>query len=278
VLSGLTPEQIALRRTGIGGSDAGAIVAGGDEWPKLGRIKLGIDPEEDLSNELRVQMGIFTEPFNCYWYEKQTGRKVLRRNERAVHPRIPYIVINLDGVTRTEGGQLAYLDFKHVGKSGDQLTLRYTAQGTHGASVIGADWWCLSCFVGNSKWELTEQEVDPFFLAEYLELCREFWSYIERGKVPPPRDPLPVPPPRKLRTVTLDEELRNQWPNWGPSMAIEMASFSRTEAAAKANAIARTNIKELLPDDVGTVIRGRIKVVRSRNDAVRITIDKGKPE
>lgn len=266
---GLTELQITERRTCIGGSDAGAIVAGGEEWIKLWREKTDRADPDDLSDVLAVQMGIFTEPLNCYWYERQTGRKVTHRNKRAVHPDYPFIAANLDGVSTTTGAQTCYLDFKHLGKSGDALTIRYTAQGTHCASIIGAEWWALSCFIGNSRWELTEQEVEPEFLAEYLERCREFWSFVERDVEPPGAEPLPVPAPRQLRTVRLDDEI--DWPNWGADFAEEMDTFTRTEPAARANHIARGRIKELLPEDVGTVVRRHTRVTRSRNDAIRIT-------
>ena len=73
----------------IGGSDAGAIVAGGEEWRRLWQQKTGRAQDDDLSNVLAVMMGHATEPFNRYWVEKQTERAVLRAGEVQRHPRIP---------------------------------------------------------------------------------------------------------------------------------------------------------------------------------------------
>ena len=273
---GLTELQIAERRQGIGGSDAGAIVAGGEEWLKLWKIKTGRAKAEDLSNILAVVMGQFTEPLNCHWYEKQTGRKVTRRGERVQHPTIPYIVANLDGESTTASAERCYLDFKHLGRSGDQATIRYTAQGTHCSSIIGAEWWAISCFIGSSKWELTEQEADPFFQAEYLERCREFWSYVESDREPPDTAGLAVPAPRSpLRIVQLDESFRGGWPNWGPGMAEELGAWATTLAGYTAHNIATGHIKELLPEDVGLVTRGKIKVARDKAGSVRISLQKG---
>ncbi len=229
----LTPAPIngvfgLERLTFIGGSDAGAIVAGGDELVQLWRIKTGREERADLSDILPVQLGIYTERFNLDWYERTTGRDVTRRGEFVRHPTIPYLAANLDGVTTTSGGQLAYIDAKHVGRAGDQLTLRYTAQGTHCAIVLGYDWWCLSTLIGNSRWELTEQEVDPFFAAEYLEKSAEFWRYVERDEEPPPAPALPVPPPRKLRIVQLEDEFKADWPNWGHNMVGLLGSWAGT--------------------------------------------------
>jgi hypothetical protein len=271
---GLTPEQIEQRREGLHGGDAGDIVAG--DWPKLFRIKKGYEPSDDLSNVLRVLMGVVTEPFNCWWFEKQTGRKIIRRNEYVTHPVYPWMRGNIDGETVTGdnplwvAGQRQAIDCKHVGQSGEAVTIRYTAPLTHYATILGVNYWCLSVFVGNSKWELVEQEIDPLFQAEYIAMCREFWSYVERDIEPPGVAPLPVPPPRKLRTVLLEDEF--DWPNWGSDFADQMDAFAGTAAAAKLNALARRRIKDLLPDDVGTVLRQRTRVTRSRNDAIRITV------
>ena len=270
---GLTPLQVEERRAFIGGSDAGDIVSG--DWLRLWRIKTGRAESEDLSNVLAVMMGHATEGFNRFWYEKQTGRKVTHAGELARHPTIPYLACNLDGTTSTSRPPYAYASFqaKHVGKSGDQLVLRYTAQCTHEALCIGADWWVMSAFIGNSRWELTEQEVDPFFAADYLRKCEQFWSYVERDEEPPEVPPLAVPPPRKLRIVQLEDDL-DGWPNWGPAMVEELAAWQRTLPSYKAHNVATGKIKDLLPEDVGTVIRGRLKVARDRAGAVRISLKK----
>jgi hypothetical protein len=270
--TGLTAKQLTERLTGIGGSDAGAIISG--DWRDLWLEKTGRQPAADLSGILPVQMGIFTEPFNAIWYTRQTGRTVQMRNMGVVHPKYPYLRANLDGVTTTADGHSAYIDFKHVGRSGDQLTVRYTAQGTHCALILSAilghpvDWWVLSCFVGNSKWELTEQEIDPFFASEYLAKCAEFWRHVERDEEPLPAPALPVPAPRKWRTVTIDT--LNPASNWEYSIIPKVNRFVETEEHAKANAAARESIKEILPDDVGKCVVGFVDLTRDK--AGKLTI------
>jgi hypothetical protein len=273
---GLTPEQHAQRRNWIGGSDAGAIVAGGDEWQHLWLIKTGRLLPDDLSDVLAVQMGLFTEPLNIHWYERTTGRAVERRGQQARHPTIPHLGCTLDGLTRTSGGDLATFQAKHVGRAGEQLVLRYTAQCTHEALCLGCDWFVMSTFVGNSKWELTEQEVDPFFAQDYVQKCAEFWRYVERDESPPDAVALPVPPPKRLRTVLLDDLSVADWPNWGGEMVRHFGSFANTLSAHQAHEIAKRNIKDLMPDDVGLITRGLIKAARYKAGAVRISLSKEK--
>ena len=272
---GLTAEQRLQRRAFIGGSDAGAIVAGGQAWIDLWKEKTGRADGADLSDILPVMMGHATEPFNRFWYTKQTGRNVDRAGELQVHGMLRFLACNLDGETTTSTGERAAWQAKHVGKSGDQLVLRYTAQCTHEALCLGYDWWVMSTFVGNSRWELTEQEVDQFFAQDYVRKCAEFWRYVETDREPPEVAPLPVPPPKKLRIVQLEDEFRADWPNWGADCVEQFSVFARTLGAHQAHEISKRTIKELMPEDVGEIRRGRIKAIRDKAGAVRVSLAKG---
>ena len=68
----------AQRKKGIGGSDAKKIMEG--DWFALWEEKTGRREGEDLSGILQVQLGSFTEDFNRFWFEKQTGLPVLTEN------------------------------------------------------------------------------------------------------------------------------------------------------------------------------------------------------
>jgi len=272
--SGLTPFEVEERRAGIGGTDAKRIMGG--DWESVVLEKLGLIEPDDLSDNLRVQLGLFTQPFNQYWCEKQTGRPITRVGERAIHPDIPYMIANLDGVTTTSKGYLAYWDAKHVAKTGDDVVARYTPQMTHCALVIGVEWWVISFLIGNSRWEFVEQEVDPFFASELLAKEKEFWGYVERGEVPPPMPGTAPPKPVRLREISLDDADYREggWPNWGSEMVKLLGDFgSVRDAWVRAN-IVRDAIKELLPDDVGLVTRGLWKITRNRAGSVTIGLRK----
>ena len=73
----LTAEQIAFRKTVIGGSDANILMSGDNEKIfRLWQEKRGERESDDLSEILVVQMGIWTEAFNRIWFTKTTGRSV----------------------------------------------------------------------------------------------------------------------------------------------------------------------------------------------------------
>lgn len=257
---GLTPEQHARRRGGIGGSEALNIVTG--DWEPLWEVKTGRREAEDLSNILAVVMGQYTEDLNIAWYAKQTGRSVTRCREQVTHNCIPYLGVTLDGMSYTETGHPAPLNAKHVSKNDEATSSRYMAQGTHEALVTGCDHFMFSMFVGSNRWVLEEYAVDPFFAEEYLAKCEQFWTYVELDERPPAAEPLPVPPPRTLRTV--DMTGNNEWANFA-------LDWLKLRGPAKAFEIAAKTLKDMVEEDVGLAIGHNIQIKRGRNDALYIS-------
>lgn len=298
---GLSREALEMRRKYVQAGDAARIMAG--EWRAVWREKMGLAEGDDLSNELRVQMGLFTEPFNLAWCEKQTGREVtyysdhvLHRNawrvmtdragwtpELQVSETYPWTACNLDGMTTTAQGHRCPVDAKHVGRSDDPMILRYTAAGTHQATVMGCDWWALSVFVGNSKWEYIEQEVNPLYQAELIAATREFWGFVEHGEEPEDRPPpgLPPKPQPKLRSIVVPPDnaemlgMLIKQNNWLPGVLPEIRRFVETDGAAKVNGIARARIKADVPEDVGALDYGLYRYKRTKADAITMTVQKG---
>jgi hypothetical protein len=272
----LTEIELDMRRGYVCGTDAKRIADG--DWPALWREKTGRAEPVDLSGILAVQMGSFTEPFNRQWFEKQTGRKVTNVSEwREAQRRTADapMACNLDGITTTSRGFPAVWDAKHVGRADDTAVMRYTPQMTHNCTVCGLDWWVISFFIGNSKWEMVEQEVDPLYQAELLAKEVEFWRYVELDYEPPDMTtasvvaPKPVPMLRKIDLTDRPERY-----NWSADILREINTIIATDGAAKAHAVARKKIGELLPDDVGELRRGLFKLTRNKAGALTMTVGK----
>jgi len=294
---GLSAEQLAERRLRLHAGDAAAIMAG--DYRKVFRRIKGLDTEDDLSGEFRVQLGSFTEPFNLAWTMRMTGRPItyysanpLMRSiwraliEDVVTPRTaldsavelvvckrhPFMAANLDGMTTTPQGHLAVIDAKHVGRSGEAEILRYTPAGVWQAICAGTDWWGLSMIVGN-KWEPPIfQEVDPIYSATMIARATEAWGHIERGEEPPEAEKPPTLPPKpQPKRREIDVPINPDDPvfqammkrdNWLPEMIHVMGVFASTDSAHKRWAIARGDADRLMPEDVGLVKRGRIRAKR----------------
>ena len=294
---GLSPEAVAERRKRLHAGDAALIMSG--EWPLLWRRKMGIEPEDDLSSEFRVQLGSFTEPFNLYWTMRETGReieyfsgaalipyvwnlltgKMCRQDELQIHRVYPWLACNLDGMTTTPQGERCVIDAKHVARADEAMIARYTPAGVHQATVMETDWWALSVIAGNKWLPPIYQQVDPMFQADYLARAQMFWSYVKSGEEPPDMTPEQTPKPQpRLRNVQLEDEWRAEWPNWGAEMVRLFEDAASTYGAWAKHNILKDDMKKLLPEDVGTVTRGLVKLSRDRAGAVRWSIKKAKED
>ena len=116
VILGLTQDEVNDRRTYLGASDFNTIL-GGDaaRINQLWAEKVGLQEPEDLSDILAVQMGTWTEALNIRWLEKQTGLTVTDRQKRFTHPKHPFIIARVDGMTILPSGEVACVEAKHVG-------------------------------------------------------------------------------------------------------------------------------------------------------------------
>jgi len=274
-MSGLTPEQLAERKKGIGGSDAGRIMSG--DWVSLWKEKTGRAEPEDLSGVLAVQMGICTEDLNHRWYERVTGRTVECRSTPFISDVYPFMRMNADGITTTAKGHRAYWDAKHVGRADEAMVLRYTPQMTHCCTILGLDWWVLSVFIGNGKHEIVEQEIDVLYQAALIAKERAFWRHVEADEEPQD-EAAPVAPPKpqpKRREILLDVTPPDERPNWAGDFARLARDFAETHGAAVKHAIVRKEMTALVPEDVGLCQLG---LVRLKRDGRGVSISMEKPE
>jgi predicted phage-related endonuclease len=129
-------------------------------------------------------MGQWTEEFNRYWFERHTGRSVIREQEWVCHPSYPWLAATLDGVTVSPSGDPAVFEAKHVGshyKLAD-IRERYYPQLQHQMFVTNIDTAALSVFFGNKSWEYLYIDFDPWYHADLLAAERAFWRSVSGGQ------------------------------------------------------------------------------------------------
>ncbi len=298
---GLTPEQLVQRKNHVCGSDAAEVMAG--DWRRLWRIKTGREEEGDLYDRLSTTLDYFvlkhftrerldltrllghaTEDLNAFWYEKQTGRVVdMRRAFIVGQGTRSFMAGNFDGASTTSQGHLCYWDAKWTGRCDEAFVLRHTPQGVHNATILGYDWWGLSVFIGNGKWEWIEQEIDPIYQATLIAREREFWGYVTRDEEPPEAEAPPVLAPKptpKLRSLVVPTdnddvfEAMCRSDNWLSEARDHIRAIIGTDAAAKVNAIHRNDMTALVPSEVGEIVLGRYKGKRDKAGVLRQTVAK----
>lgn len=257
-----TPEQKAFRLSHIGGSDANIIMGGDDERILyLYKLKRGDAQDEDLSNVLPVQMGIFTEPFNVMWFEKQTGRKVTNQGDQFEHPKHKFMGCTLDGLT--DDGKTVF-EAKHVGgfSNAEEIQDRYMPQLYHNMNVTGAEKAVLSVFYGNHKWEMYEFHQDAIQSSIVEGAVTRFWECVQKG----------IPPVAEKSLVKVDAIRRvdmtgnNRWASLAQQYRDNLAQYKLYNDAVD-------GMKKMVEDDVAEVWGHGISFKRDKRGSLRMKGD-----
>lgn len=266
---GLTDEQKAARKNGLGGSDANILMAG-DEAAilHLWEVKTGHAEPEDLSGVLPVIMGQWTEELNRFWFERETGRVVTNDGESRAHAEYAFMACTLDGLTVTADGLPAIFEAKHVNAFSkiEEVEQKYMPQLHHNMAVCGVNKAVLSVFIGTLAWAHTEVTLDDWYLAELIDRETAFWRSVEANEPPPFLKPVAAPVPQS-QWRTVDMTGNNAWAQWS-------GDWLENQKAAKRFKDAEKEIKALMEADVGTATGHGIKVTRSKAGALSIKAEK----
>jgi predicted phage-related endonuclease len=258
---GLSTTQISDRKQGIGGSDANAILSGNaDRVRQLWLEKRGEIEPADLSANLAVMLGSWTEPFNRQWFEQLTSQKVTRLGDTLSCARHSWRRCTLDGFVEDTG---AVWEAKHTSAFAkpEEVLERYMPQLQHNMAVAGGERAILSVIFGNHKFEMFEIAADWLYQIELLEAEQQFWTCVLTGEEPVAVQP--PPPPRPIGTREVCLEGNNAW----ASAAFDWVTHRE---AAKLHASACTSIKSLVEDDVSRAFGHGIEAKRSKSGAITI--------
>jgi putative phage-type endonuclease len=189
---------LALRHTGIGSSDAAAIV-GASPWKSPFTVfceKLGLDDAEDQRAALEaLEWGLALEIPIAARYARETGRSLrapapyeLLRS--AAHP---FMVATLDREILDADRGPGVLEIKTAGwmkrdEWVDEPPLAYQIQVQHALAVSGARWGSLAVLIGGQKFRWCDVERNDAFIEALVEIEATFWACIERREPPSPDD------------------------------------------------------------------------------------------
>lgn len=206
----LTAEQHALRRTGLGGSDAG-VVRGTSPW--RGRFGLwhekrtGERPEPKPEQLTRWAVGHALEPLvvehveqgrfvnhGPKWVEEQlaSGELTITPGRSMVRsPELPIALANTDRTLADKTGSCGVLEtktaesmmFRNGWKEG--VPRYYLDQVQHYLFVTGLRYGLVACLAGNQRVHLYHVERDEDFIRKALvpELTA-FWNLVQSGEMP----------------------------------------------------------------------------------------------
>lgn len=257
----LDEQALSERMTGIGGSDANIILSG-DREKILGlwREKRGEQPAADLSDNLAVMLGCWTEPFNRLWFEKLTGQRVDRLNVSLTCPANDWRRCSLDGYL-VESDTIWEAKHTNAFAKSEEVVERYMPQLQHNMAVARVERAILAVIFGNHKYEMFEVASDWVYQIELLQAEADFWDWVQTGREPVPA--LPPAPPRPIGTREVCLEGSNAW-------AVAAADWLQHREAAKVHAAACSQLKELVELDVARAFGHGIEARRSKAGAISI--------
>ena len=184
-------EWLELRRQGIGGSDAAAIV-GLNRWRSPFDVyadKTGLKPEIEDNEAMR--QGRDLEDYVASRFCEKTGKKVRRKNEILQHPEHEFMIANLDRVVVGEGAVLECKTTSVLNKakfSQGEYPPNYYVQCMHYLAVTGAKKCYLAVLVLNRAFHVFEIERDEAEIEALITAEKYFWENHVLKQIPPAPD------------------------------------------------------------------------------------------
>ncbi len=190
-------DWLAVRKTGIGSSDAAAAVGLNpyQSQLELWLIKTGRDqnlPKVDPNDEdSPMYWGTLLEPIVAAHYVKRTGHKVRRVNSVLQHPQYPWMLANIDREV-LGAGDVAILECKTAGIQGarlwrDGVPEYVQIQVQHQLAVTGKAAADVAVLLGGQELRVHRVVRDEALIRHLIALEAQFWRFVETD-TPPPAD------------------------------------------------------------------------------------------
>ncbi|MDH6149322.1 MULTISPECIES: YqaJ viral recombinase family protein [Paraburkholderia] len=187
-------DWLAVRKTGIGGSDAAAAV-GLNPYKSMLELwleKTGRDAEVDKPDPNDTTHPIFwgtlLEPIVAAAYTQQTSNRVRKVNAVLRHPSVPFMLANLD--REVIGADVQILECKTAGINGAKFWREgvpeyVTLQVQHQLAVTGKLAAHVAVLMCGQQLDVHHIERDDDLIARLIELEARFWQYVESDTAPP---------------------------------------------------------------------------------------------
>lgn len=186
-------EWLTLRRQlGVGGSDASAVI-GFNPYKSaytLWAEKTGRIPE--FEGNLTTEVGSYLEEFVAKFFERETGKKVRRKNRMLINSDYPWAFADVD---RLVVGEKALLEIKTTNSfpimkqvRNGEFPEQYYAQVVHYLAVSGLEKAYLAVLIGCRDFKVFELERDEGEISALMSAEEEFWHGYVKTDTPPPAD------------------------------------------------------------------------------------------
>ncbi len=189
----LTPEQLAMRLTGVGGSEIGAVAGLSPYANAFDVYRSKVEGYVFEGNDA-TERGNFLEPAIASWYAHRTGAFLTERGTLR-HPKHPLVIATPDRVANFKADEwdvsiktanLRMAD--QWGEEGtDEVPAHYLAQIQWEMGVLGLGWGEIAVLIAGDDLRRYRITFDPELFGMLVEQAERFW----RNHVEPKRPPQP---------------------------------------------------------------------------------------
>lgn len=184
-------EWLQLRKSGIGGSDASAIL-GFNRYKSAFQLYIEKTSEfVEESDSEAAYWGNVLEDVVAKEFAKRTGKKIRKINRMLRHPNHYFMTANLD---RDVVGEKAFLECKTASEylkdswNGEDVPAAYLCQLQHYLAVTGYEKAYIAVLIGGNKFVWKEVARDDEFIELMIQHEKSFWENHVLANVPPAID------------------------------------------------------------------------------------------
>ena len=190
----LTHKQwLAIRRKGIGGSDA-AAVAGASDWSSPMSVyldKVGATPPIEANEAM--QWGLRLEAAVAAEFERENAVRIVGRQFLYRSRRHPFMLATIDGRYHNGSGEWLLYEGKTTGGFNreawaNEVPLSVYVQVQHNLAVTDYRSCGVACLIGGQRYVSYNVRRDDGFIKKLIQREREFYEQHVVPMVPPPVD------------------------------------------------------------------------------------------
>lgn len=178
-------EWLRYRKCGIGGSDVAAIL-GISKWNSA--ISLWLDKtnqtNEPVEENEAMQWGTIMEPIIRKHFAEVTGKPVVEVKAMLQHPKHPFMLADVDGLTTDDEGNPAILEIKTASEYKrseweNDIPSYYQTQVQHYLCVTGVQKAYVAVLIGGNSFRVYEVDADAEIQSMLIAVERKFWNCVQ---------------------------------------------------------------------------------------------------
>lgn len=253
------------RKGFIGGSDMNRIMNA--DWLDLWRVKTGRQEPDDLSDNLAVQLGSYTEQFNIDWFKKNHPMLIDVVNEqqefKMLWQDIP-LKGTVDAIVKPDH---AILECKHTYEYNtmENCLRQYMPQMQFYMWLAQSSSCYLSVIFGNRKWECVNVSADKDYLERMQVHLSEFWRCVSEDT-----EPFQTPAPLSIDKVLVDNMVRRD--ATGDNQFIALChDYINSQEQAQVFESAKSDLKAMVGSNEREVYCDLLTIKRDKRGSLRIT-------